>query len=405
MALVILTHVLRLRREFIHLSPDLLRIIVSFNMPLFALLSGWVLAGREGKSPLRFMKGKALGLLVPYLAWIAVEMPLRHVPPSGYLARLWHALLNPMYGMQMWFLWALFWMFAVFTLGRVVSRSDWWTAALAVAVGCVALFIPGGANGLNRVSWLYPYLIVGYLASKHRATLRRFDAPVTVGAAIAFAGLSAANIRPARRAVRNRNRGGRGGVRRVSVPPGRRVARTRAAWSANPRRLRVADGCVPVPRGRAGLVRGGRVMGDRARCLDGTGVRARPLRGHAGASSSANGLGRSAARRPGGVLSWRVAWGFGARGIAMTEPEGTAQRRVKVMVETAERAIIGYMYRPERGPDFRLSDHLNTYDRLFICLNDAEIKDRGQLHRPGDKRRFIAIAVQAVTFITPLEED
>jgi fucose 4-O-acetylase-like acetyltransferase len=190
MGLVILTHVLRLRREFIHLSPELLRMIVSFNMPLFAFLSGWVLTGREGKHPLTFMKNKALGLLVPYLAWIAVEMPLRHVAPSGYLARLGNALLNPMYGMQMWFLWALFWMFAVFTVGRLVSRSDWWTAGLALAVGCVALFIPGGANGLNRVTWLYPYLVLGYLASKHRVRLRGFDAPATLVAALAFAGLS-----------------------------------------------------------------------------------------------------------------------------------------------------------------------------------------------------------------------
>jgi fucose 4-O-acetylase-like acetyltransferase len=189
-ALVILTHVLRLRREFIHLSPDLLRIIVSFNLPLFAFLSGWVLAGREGRHPLLFMRGKFLGLLVPYLAWIAVEMPLRHVPPSGYLARLGNALLNPMFGMQMWFLWALFWMFAIFTAGRVVSQSDWWTLALAVAVGSIALFIPGGANGLNRIAWLYPYLILGYLVSKRRATLRRFDAWATAAALPLFAAVS-----------------------------------------------------------------------------------------------------------------------------------------------------------------------------------------------------------------------
>ncbi len=189
-ALVVFTHVLRLRREFITLSPDLLRVIVSFNMPLFTFLSGWVLAGREGKRPLVFMKNKALGLLVPYVAWIAVEMPLRHVPPSGYLARLGNALLNPMYGMQMWFLWALFWMFAVFTLGRVVSRSDWWTAGLALAVGSIAFFLPGGANGLDRVTWLYPYLILGYLASKHRLALSRFDAPVTALAMLAFGALS-----------------------------------------------------------------------------------------------------------------------------------------------------------------------------------------------------------------------
>jgi hypothetical protein len=89
----------------------------------------------------------------------------------------------------------------------------------------------------------------------------------------------------------------------------------------------------------------------------------------------------------------------------MSETEGGAIRRIKVMVETAERAIIGYIYKPERGDNFRLSDHLNSYDKVFICLSDAEIKDRGQVHRPGEKRPFIAIAVPAITFVTPLEDD
>jgi fucose 4-O-acetylase-like acetyltransferase len=190
-ALVILTHVLRLRGEFIHLSPGLLRIIVSFNLPLFTFLSGWVLAGREGSRPLRFLRGKALALLVPYFAWIAVEMPLRHVQPSGYVARLYHAALDPMAGMQMWYLWALFFMFVVFTLGRLVSTSEWWTAAVAVAVGSIALFIPGGASGIDRVTWLYPYLILGYLCAMHRPRLRRYDRLATAVAVVAFAALSA----------------------------------------------------------------------------------------------------------------------------------------------------------------------------------------------------------------------
>jgi len=191
-ALVILTHVLRLRGEFIHLSPGLLRVIVSFNLPLFTFLSGWVLAGREGTHPVRFLRGKAMALLVPYFAWIAVEMPLRHVQPSGYLARLYHAALDPMAGMQMWYLWALFVMFVVFTLSRIVSRSEWWTAAVALAVGSIALFIPGGASGIDRVTWLYPYLILGYLCSIHRPALRRFDRLATAVALVAFAALSAA---------------------------------------------------------------------------------------------------------------------------------------------------------------------------------------------------------------------
>lgn len=89
----------------------------------------------------------------------------------------------------------------------------------------------------------------------------------------------------------------------------------------------------------------------------------------------------------------------------MAESDASSHKRVKVMVETAERAIVGYVSKPARGDGFRLSDHLNSVDTHFICLSDVEIKDRGQAHRPGEKRPFIAIAINAITFITPLEDD
>ena len=254
-ALVILTHVLRLRAEFIDLSPALLRTIVSFNLPLFTFLSGWVLYGREGQSPGRFMRGKALGLLVPYFAWIAVEMPLRHVVPSGYLARLWHAALDPMAGMQMWFLWALFWMFAVFTVGRLVSRSDWWTAAIGVAVGSIALLIPGAPAALNRIAWLYPYLVLGYLVSKHRASLRRFDVPATAAAAVGVRCAQRDGCARGAGPVRSGSRGHGRRVRNLPLPAGAPYACAGAARSAHARRLRCADGGVPVPHRGAGLAR------------------------------------------------------------------------------------------------------------------------------------------------------
>lgn len=89
----------------------------------------------------------------------------------------------------------------------------------------------------------------------------------------------------------------------------------------------------------------------------------------------------------------------------MTKPDAPPHKRIRVLVETAERAMIGFICKPERGEGFRLSDHLNTYDKFFLNLADVEIKDRGQVHRPGEKRKFIAVAIQAITFITPLDED
>ncbi|TLM78473.1 MAG: hypothetical protein FDZ70_04245 [Actinobacteria bacterium] len=87
------------------------------------------------------------------------------------------------------------------------------------------------------------------------------------------------------------------------------------------------------------------------------------------------------------------------------DPASVPHKKIRVVVETAERTILGNIFKPEKGERYRLSDHLNSYDRQFICLTDVEIKDRGQTHRVGDRRPFIAISVTAITYITPLEDE
>lgn len=186
MGMVVLTHVLGLRHEFKSLSPQTVDVMVAFNMPLFTFLSGFVTFGREGARPLRFLRGKALGLLIPYLAWIAVELPLRHYPPSAWLPRLAGALVDPHLGLQMWFLWLLFWLFTLFTVVRAISRNEWWLGAGAVAVGATLFVGSTTVFGLDKIAWLYPFFIFGYLVAKHRTALARYATAAAIVSAISF---------------------------------------------------------------------------------------------------------------------------------------------------------------------------------------------------------------------------
>lgn len=79
--------------------------------------------------------------------------------------------------------------------------------------------------------------------------------------------------------------------------------------------------------------------------------------------------------------------------------------RVRVLVETDERAFKGTVYKPDRGEDFRLSDHLNSYEHSFLCLTDVQVADRGTTWRVTDRRDFIAIAVASITYVTPLKDN
>ena len=187
-ALVPAQHLLSLRSEFMHLpgASWLVAAMLTFDMPLFTFLSGYVLPGREGTHPLRFLRTKALVLLVPYLAWVALVMPLRHLPPADWLPRLGSALLNPHRGFQMWYLWVLFALFVLFTVVRLVSKADGWTAGVAIGVG-VLLFLPLPQTlGADKIAWLYPFLVLGYLCGKHRASLRRYDPWIALGGSLVF---------------------------------------------------------------------------------------------------------------------------------------------------------------------------------------------------------------------------
>lgn len=188
--MVIATHVLGLRAEFNSVAPWLVKAMVAFDMPLFAFLSGWVLSGREGRRPLPFLGRKVLTLIVPYAAWIAIELPFRHVAWVDLVPRLALAHINPHAGLQMWFLWVLFGMFVIFTVTRLISASSVWTAVVAIAVGAVLLLPPTAVLGVDKIAWLYPFFILGYLAARHRDRLWRFAGVAAVVAVAALAGVA-----------------------------------------------------------------------------------------------------------------------------------------------------------------------------------------------------------------------
>lgn len=78
---------------------------------------------------------------------------------------------------------------------------------------------------------------------------------------------------------------------------------------------------------------------------------------------------------------------------------------IRVLVETDERTFKGTVYKPVVDDRFRLSDHLNSYDKKFLCLSDVTVHDRGQQYRAGERSDFVAIAIHAITYVTPLADD
>ncbi|MDF1543399.1 MAG: hypothetical protein RQ731_04100 [Anaerosomatales bacterium] len=80
-------------------------------------------------------------------------------------------------------------------------------------------------------------------------------------------------------------------------------------------------------------------------------------------------------------------------------------RKIRVLVETSQRAFRGIIHQPVTGENLRFSDYINTYPNAFISLTEAQVTDRGQHYRVGDKQAHIAIAVSAITYITALDDE
>lgn len=81
-----------------------------------------------------------------------------------------------------------------------------------------------------------------------------------------------------------------------------------------------------------------------------------------------------------------------------------SHERIRVLVETAERSFRGYIHVPIKDDMFRLSDHLNTFGKEFLCLSDVTMNERGQQYRAGEPYGFVAVAVHSITFVTPIDE-
>lgn len=194
-ALVVFGHVVDLPTYGGRLVP-VLYVIRAVNMPLFMFLAGYVLFGREGMSPVSFIRRKALALIVPYFAWIGFELIRKGSPVAGWPSALLGAAVNPHAQGRKWFLYVLFVFYVLFTLVRVADRRDAWLLS-AAAVTIAITFLPEGDYfGRFNVEWLFAFFVVGYLASKHRSRLPRRTPLMAVSAVAAFVALLLVGWRP-----------------------------------------------------------------------------------------------------------------------------------------------------------------------------------------------------------------
>ena len=146
-------------------SDELHKIIYSFHMPLFMLVSGYLFYGSVVRHSWRHnLKTRFSKLLLPVVLWNTLYLAILNTVNllNGKPVPWGEELLS--YTSALWFLWAIFWCSLI-----VMAVSRWFhdNIAVYVALLCVMLFIPG-LYGINMYVYMYPYFIVGYLWNKYR---------------------------------------------------------------------------------------------------------------------------------------------------------------------------------------------------------------------------------------------
>ncbi|MBQ9926588.1 MAG: acyltransferase [Lachnospiraceae bacterium] len=148
------------------LDNIIFKIIYSFHMPLFMLVSGYLFAHSvKGKTWTKILINRIRTLLLPILMWMALPFIIVMIYALGNSNVECIAALNNCVSTSLsnlWFLWAVFWCSLVVT---IVSRF-FKDSKIVYLLGFVLTFFVPDIMYLNLYKFMYPYFVVGYFYNK-----------------------------------------------------------------------------------------------------------------------------------------------------------------------------------------------------------------------------------------------
>lgn len=155
------------------LISNLSQTVLSFHMPLFAILSGYFFSYKD--SPLVFMSKKARQLLVPFFVWIIISDAIiwgliKYVNylnggDSVHLGGIINAVIGSCLDSRLWFLKALFFCFIYAYVAFRINKKH---QLLFLFVSIILLYIlsflgiiPNNWSVTNGFVFLYPFFTLG----------------------------------------------------------------------------------------------------------------------------------------------------------------------------------------------------------------------------------------------------
>jgi fucose 4-O-acetylase-like acetyltransferase len=181
-----------------YLDNFLFRAIYTFHMPLFFLISGYLMYETLNGSRLQWIKDKAIYLLIPHLLFNIIYYPmsstgLANYPdwPAMFSFPIWMKNSNLLNEGE-WFLWTLFTCFCLMLLVDWVERKRsnriFWVFVIALIFCLGALPSIAGDNWLRIFEFKFfgPMMIIGYLIARHKSTLKKYIVPACIIGVLSF---------------------------------------------------------------------------------------------------------------------------------------------------------------------------------------------------------------------------
>lgn len=160
----------------------LAQFIVSFNMPMFFIISGYLFS-KTRKSTAELYKGKTMRILVPYLFTMLILVCVKLVLPSsmsynsvageGVKSLIINALC---YGGDRWFVYTLYIIFLILIPVRFWLKNIWVDIAVIVAL-TVAFFLDFWPSifALDKVFYFMVFFLAGYMLDEYYSAIKAWS--------------------------------------------------------------------------------------------------------------------------------------------------------------------------------------------------------------------------------------
>ena len=172
------------------------KIIYSFHMPLFMLLSGYALHRYTKKWDAKFLKKRFLRLIIPTIVWSYIIYFMRNfdfvgikefvVFPDTVLNYTKALVLHPDF--IIWFLYIVFLCDIIFFIQNKIikDKHDILSISITILVAVLLFIIPDNNFGISRLKIYFPIFSLGYYVSKYSNVIMKYLKFMLIPSAILY---------------------------------------------------------------------------------------------------------------------------------------------------------------------------------------------------------------------------